>query len=228
MSEESTEAAESAEAAQGAVETEGSPPPWGDDFNPERAWQTITHLRGREKELEGEAKSWKKFQEDEEFRRQQLAGLGYEFEEGEAEQDDDDLDYDEETPKADPRVEKLLEWQSQLEQERGQERFSRDLEKFAGDREVSGRAREWIEIATSRGGNNPKALEQAVKDWFEFEDSLLDQGRRSRPKSPTPPSTPGAGKAGEQEFDRRNASTSQRQAQRQARIAAALEASQQQ
>jgi hypothetical protein len=26
-------------------------PPWGDDFDPERAWKTITNLRAREKEL---------------------------------------------------------------------------------------------------------------------------------------------------------------------------------
>lgn len=31
---------------------DASSPPWGDDFNAEKAWGLVTHLRGREKELQ--------------------------------------------------------------------------------------------------------------------------------------------------------------------------------
>lgn len=215
MSEDPTQAAESAEIAQSAVESEGSPAPWGDDFNPERAWNTITHLRGREKELESEAKQWKQFREDEEFRRQQLSELGYEFEE-----DDEDDDTDDELaaqPAHDPRVDQLI-------AERAQERYERDLGKFAGDRELSTQAKDWIQYTTSRSGNSPEALEKAVHAWVEYEDGLRESVKRERPKPPTPPSTPSPGRAGEEQFDRKSASAAQRAAQRRARIAAAYEA----
>ena len=215
MSDDPTQAAESAEIAQSAVETESSPPPWGEDFNPERAWNTITHLRGREKELESEAKQWKQFREDEEFRKQQLAELGYEFEE----EPDDEDDYEDEPaqPAQDPRVDALI-------AERAQERYERDLEKFSGDRELSTQAKDWIQYTTARTGNSPEALEKAVKAWVEYEDGLRETARRERPKPPTPPSAPQSGRSGEQQFDRKAATASQRAAQRQARMAAAFEA----
>ena len=218
MSEDPTQAAESAEIAQSAVESEGPPPPWGDDFNPERAWQTITHLRGREKELESEAKTWKQFREDEEFRRQQLAELGYEFEE-EQEDEDDDYEEEESKPLQDPRVDQIL-------AERAQERYERDLSRFKGDRELSQQAKDWIGYTTSRTGNSPEALEKAVNAWFEYEDGLRETVKRERPKPPTPPATPQSGRAGEAEIDRKSTTASQRRQARRDRIAAALEADQ--
>jgi hypothetical protein len=90
---------ESAPEAETAEETSASvpdaPPPWGDDFNPERAWQTITHLRGREKELESESKRLKALQEDEDALREFLAEKGFEIAEDESEDepaDEDDVD----------------------------------------------------------------------------------------------------------------------------------------
>jgi len=43
---------EAPEGAQGQQNTDqAETPPWGDDFDPARAWKTIQHLREREKEL---------------------------------------------------------------------------------------------------------------------------------------------------------------------------------
>jgi len=54
MSEAATESTtpEAPEGAQGQQNTDqAETPPWGDDFDPARAWKTIQHLREREKEL---------------------------------------------------------------------------------------------------------------------------------------------------------------------------------
>lgn len=61
--------------AQGAVEqpepteptaetSQGEQPPWGDDFDAQRAWSTIQNLRGREKELEQAAKEYERLTSD--------------------------------------------------------------------------------------------------------------------------------------------------------------------
>lgn len=220
MSEDLSQAAESAEAAQSAVESvSSSPPPWGDDFNPERAWQTITHLRDREKELESDAKAFKRLQDDEDARRDLLSQWGYEIDEGQQEEEEE-LEEETPAPQLDPRVDALI-------AERAQEAFERDLTKFAGDREVSPQAHDWIESQTLKNGASPEALEKATKAWFEFEDGLTTKARESYLQSKqTPTRPPQPGKAGEAEFDRKAATSTQRRLNREARIAAALEAQQ--
>lgn len=94
-----------------------SPPPWGEDFQPERAWQTITHLRGREKELESDAKAFKRLREDEDARREFLAELGYEVADDEEDSEEEVTDSyeEEETPS---EYQKRLEALEAREQER--------------------------------------------------------------------------------------------------------------
>jgi hypothetical protein len=105
------------ETAQDAVEpiepsSEEPPAPWGDDFNPDRAWRTITHLRDREKELEQQAKQFERLRNDPDAFREFLSEQGYEL----PEEDDEPDDVEPEVQTfRDPRVDQLL---AEREQER--------------------------------------------------------------------------------------------------------------
>jgi hypothetical protein len=71
-------------------ETSETPAPWGDDFNPERAWNTISHLRGVEKELEPKAKQLDRLLsgEDPDTIQQVLEAYGYEVSDTDDEEPD--------------------------------------------------------------------------------------------------------------------------------------------
>ena len=229
------EAAEAAEAAQSAVDTEGSPPPWGDDFNPERAWQTITHLRGREKELESDAKAWKRLQEDEEARLE-FARQHFDF----ADDDDDEAEqgsglYDEEDDTEDQPLTRRewQEWQAQQETNGMWGQFDTHLTTLADEAKVplsdGDRLRLKIEAAGKDGRPaGPQATEKAfqklVAEREEFRKSALDDYLKSK-RAPNSPPQPG--RAGETEFDRKNATAQQRREERQRRLAAIAEGNQQ-
>lgn len=223
MPDDPLEAAESAETAQGAVESETTAPPWGDDFSPEKAWNTITQQRESEKELKERLREAEQVWEDEQALRERLQAKGFEF--ADAEEDDDEDDDDE--PRFLTRQE-FEEKERQRDLAESNRAFAQDLKELTSERELSKHGRDLIVSRYQRGDfKNASDLQAALKEWYEWEDSLREDGKRSRPKPPTPPAPPGAGKAGDQEFDRRNATAAQRKAQREARIAAAVEAAQQ-
>lgn len=99
-------------------------------------------------------------------------------EDDEQEEDDDEF----ETEGVDPEVAELKAWKQEVEAERANERFTRDLKDEAGDREVPGQGRDWILQRTLNTGDTRDALNKAVKEWFEFEDSL----RQPADPQPTP------------------------------------------
>lgn len=115
-----TTAAESAEAAQGAVTDEApsteAPPPWGEDFSPERAWQTITHLRGREKELEPHHKTLERLQSGEDLDTFRRLAEKYGFEVPDEVEDELEDDGGEEDPR-DQQLKQLEERLSRQEQQ---------------------------------------------------------------------------------------------------------------
>ena len=205
MSDDPVMADVSADAAQGA-DADSTPVPWGDDFNPEKAWRTITHLRGREKELETEAKAWKRFREDEEYRRQQLGELGYEFDEEDLEDEDD---FEDPEPAAIPKqlqkeLDDLKSWRSQQEQREARQAFDSHLDRLAAQSEVELSAFEKRSVlaASIENGFTPDATEQAFKDLVEwrsgFEKQVIDRYGKSKQAPNTPPQP---GKAGEQSVD---------------------------
>lgn len=100
MSEDPTTATEPTDepTAQGTVEPDAAPPetpaeateeapPWGDDFDPQRAWNTIQTQRARETQLEQQIKA---LREDPQALNEFLSELGYELPD-----DEDDTDEDE-------------------------------------------------------------------------------------------------------------------------------------
>lgn len=217
-------ATEPDEAAQVAAEQQPASPPWGDDFDAQRAWDTITKLRGFEKQ----AKEFERIQSDEEARTAWLKSQGYEFAESDEASDSDELEFeDDDAPQQefrDPRVDALLE-------ERAREQIKTDLDRFNADSgwELDDDDRRRIEVdARLLGGDKgfgPAELEKAHKAYIERLDRAAE-ARQPKPKTPVP-TPPSSGRAGEQQFDRKGATSQQRRAERQARIAAMVTAEQQ-
>ena len=123
-------------------------------------------------------------------------------------------------PVHDPRVDQHEQEIQQFRAWQAEQVYAADLKAVAGDRELSDKAKRTIKSWTAEGGNNRAALEAAVNEWFELEETL--RGPQRKP-SPTPPQP---GRAAEVD---RNASKdpAARRAARRAQIAAQLEAGQQ-
>lgn len=114
-----------------------------------------------------------------------LDKYGYALDEDDPDPDPDPADTAD--PVKDPRVDELAkkqqafeEWQQQQVEAQAKQQFAEDLQAEAGDREVTDKARDWIELRTLTTGNNREALAKATKEWFEFEDSLRGPSRRPR------------------------------------------------
>jgi hypothetical protein len=162
---------EPVEAAQSAPETTDAPPPWGEDFDAARAWQTITHQRKREAELETVAKEYERLKSDPDAQKEFLSTLGYEVE------DDDDM-FDEQ-PQENPEVaalkkqlEDLATWRDREEASRRESAFNADLDRLAEKAEVELDAddREWIAYRASKNGPEnftPEAVEAAFQALYE-------------------------------------------------------------
>jgi hypothetical protein len=158
---------EPVEAAQSAPETTDAPPPWGEDFDAARAWQTITHQRKREAELETVAKEYERLKSDPDAQKEFLSTLGYEVE------DDDDM-FDEQ-PQENPEVaalkkqlEDLSTWRDREEAQRREAAFNADLDRLADKAEVEldPEDRELIAYLASKNGPEnftPQAVEQAFE-----------------------------------------------------------------
>src|SRR5688500_13361811 len=108
-------AVEPEEAAQVAA-TEPAAPPWGDDFDAQRAWETITKLRGFEKQ----AKEFERIQSDDDARAEWLKSQGYEIADDEPDDSDDEELFEEDDPIAPVRteLEEIKQWKAQQEAEK--------------------------------------------------------------------------------------------------------------
>lgn len=195
MSEEnlSVPADEPVDAAQGAV-TDDAPPPWGDDFDPNRAWKTITHLRDREKELERAAKEYERLTSDEDaFKTLGAEKFGYDF----AADEDDVEDFDTDPTAAElaavkQQLEDLTKWRDQELTTRQEQAFQNHLGQLAeaAEVELEDTDKEWIALHASRadGGVNPQNVEaafNALRARFEAQEQAaierLKQGKKRAP-----------------------------------------------
>ena len=198
MSDDLDLAAESADvqAEPGTPAPDTTPPPWGDEFDPARAWQTITHLRDREKELESEAKQAKALREDPNALREFLADLGYELPD---EDPEDDIDVDDEDPIAPLRsqVQSIQEYIAEQRAERTVDAFAKHLDQLTTDAELqlSDRDKQIVfRDALDLGGLTKANTEKAFKahtEWLSELDSRLRQGWQEKKKAPTPATNTG-------------------------------------
>lgn len=174
------------EQATGTEETH----PWGDDFDPARAWNTIQQQREAEKTAKAEADA---LREDAEFAkalRNDPAALRSFLEEQGFEVDEEDDGYDDQpanqpTPAADPRVDTLLAAEQRRAQREAEQQFEADFTEALGEREINAKARKWIEAQTVIGGNDADALKQAVEEWFEL---TTPPAPKPKPRAPHVPS----------------------------------------
>ena len=160
------------EEAPSAAEPTDAPPPWGEDFDAARAWQTITHQRKREAELEAVAKEYERLKSDPEAQREFIATLGYEVE-------DDDYEDEPTTPQENPEVaalrqqlEDLANWRNQREAQEREAAFNADLDRLAAEAQVEldQEDREWIAFRASRNGPEsftPEAVKQAFQALYD-------------------------------------------------------------
>ena len=193
MSDELDLAAESADAtAEPGTPAPDAPPPWGDDFDADRAWKTISHLRGREKELESEAKRYKALTEDDNALREFLAEKGYEL------PDDDEPDPDdfesEDDPLADLRseVQSIKEFHEAQKAERAVDAFAKHLGELStgAEIELSDRDKQIVfRDALDMGGLTKANTEKAFKAHTEYlrsYESRVRQGWQESKKTTAP------------------------------------------
>lgn len=179
---------QSSEAAETAAEGSDSPP-WGDDFDAQRAWNTIQNLRSETKELKQQSQRARELEQqwdDDEALLARLRERGYEFEDDEQYNDQGYDDPDERITRQEARL-------AQLEAENARRAFNADLDELASDAGVklSARDRQIIEGDTTKYGANPAALEKAFKEYVEerkaYEKSVIDayvKGKKSAPRVP--------------------------------------------
>ena len=170
------------ETEQGSVPDASSPPPWGDEFDAQRAWNTINHLRDRERELDTSHKALERLRggDDLDTFRDLAAAYGFEIPEDEEQGPDEDLFND--VPADDPylprinevaqKVDPVIEWvqDQQLEQALGA--FNKHVNELAekvstedNPFELDDDDRSLLLAASIQGGFNEKATEDAFNKY---------------------------------------------------------------
>lgn len=177
---EEPEAAETTEAE--STET----PPWGDDFDPGKAWSTIQNLRGESKEL-------KQFQQDAREKLELLEALRDPQRQAEALRDfgielEDTEDRDEEDDGGDPYLTRE-EWDrhnAEQQAQRAEQAFTDDLNGLAkgADVELSEWDRARLYGRTMQLGADAdalkKALDELVDDRKASEKEAIERYRKSK------------------------------------------------
>lgn len=174
-----------------AIEQEGTSPSESPE-EPQDAGALKRALEREREERKAAKEELRRIREDEDARRELLAEWGYEVADDEPEDEDE---FDDEPDEVRKELSELKQWQQAREQERRVALFEADLKEFAGERQVSDHARDWIAYHTARNGDNRKALEKAVGQWFEFEDSLRASGREDFRQSKKAPHQTSSGKS---------------------------------
>jgi hypothetical protein len=186
------EAAESAEAAQDAVQDDAPSHPWGDDFDAERAWNTIQNLRAREKELEPVAKAFQRLEsgEDIDTFKALAEKHGFEIPEDDDVSDalyDDDGDGDDDP--VDPRLSKVEKWIEEQEARAAKAAFDEHLERLQTENEIElpKPLQEAIYVQSINSGFGPKATEaafNAVKEALAERDKRVVESYLESKKAP--------------------------------------------
>lgn len=216
-------AVEAAEAA--AVDTSSAPastPPWGEDFNAERAWSTIQTQRAAEERLQAELKSLRS--DPDAAARFVAEHHGWEFDSDEPEYDDTQDPGLEDDPyrSLEERLEKQEQWRQQQEMERTARDINdhiAELAKGTDGVKLSDRDRQIIfQQAVADGQISPASTERAFNDHLEWLKSARDEWQRDYLESKRGEMPPPTGTAGEAQFDRNDPQA------REARMAAILQA----
>ena len=209
------------ETEQGSVPDASSPPPWGDEFDAQRAWNTINHLRDRERELDSSHKALERLRggDDLDTFRELAEAYGFELPEGEEEQGQDE-DFFKDVPADDPylpriaevaqKVDPVIEWvqDQQLEQALGA--FNKHLDELAqgvstedAPFELDDDDRSLLLAASIQGGFNEKSTEAAFGKYkaridarTRAEEAAEEKAQEAYKQSKKAPHVTSAGKPG--------------------------------
>lgn len=173
-------------------------PPWGDDFDAERAWKTITSQREREKELEPDAKAFKRLRdgEDPDTFKEIMEAYGYQIPE-----DDDDSYEDDEEDFVDPvvkEIEDLKQFKQSLEMERQIQAFNDEVERLA---EAEGFKPEDLDdmdrllIAQSANTGRNFDIKKGFEAFLDYEKAKEQKAIERYKKSLEAPSSPVSGES---------------------------------
>jgi hypothetical protein len=177
--------------AQQQEQQQGAPPPWGEDFNPQRAWDTITAQRESEATLKQQLQEsqqvkdlWEAAQNDPELQAQILGLWGYDIEGNE------DPGSQQEQAFQDPRVDALLQ-ERQAEQDANL--LTGHIQQLAEKEGVAlsdGQFQRLFRDAVD-AGLNPQGTEQVFKQFVEDrkqeEQAIIDRYVKSK-RTPRPAS----------------------------------------
>ena len=210
-----------AEAPQSGANSDSTTPPWGDDFNPERAWSTIQNLRAREKELSPYEKQLEKLRSDDEAFLEFARERGFYVDTGEP-VDDDVLQGDQYQPdysqefggEPDPlqevmtRQQQLEQWMIQQEGEKLASKVENHIDHLAteakvelSDYERSQLFQAAVNVPKEISDRKTKQLFDQHVQWAkEREDAVIKRYLDSKRAPEQPP----AGQAGEPAPDPRD------------------------
>ena len=105
--------------------------------------------------------------------------------------DDDDgfVPAEKDPPLHDPRVDEIDPRLRVLEEAEAERRYRADRDSLIGDREIPESGLKFIRAMTAQGGDNKKALESAVNEWFSlFPEDTTQKSKRA-------PHIPGGGQS---------------------------------
>lgn len=186
--EQTTEQVVEPEAAETATAEESTDKaPWGDDFDAERAWNTIQNLRSENKSVKEEQR--KSLLTDDEFAAELLRERGWEFDSGE-EDEDLDLDEEEDDDPHERRLSQLEQQQQAQQQEAALAEFDGHLDRLASKAEVelSDSERGYLLSVSHDAGFTPKSTEKAFEGWLEdrkaHDKAVIERYVKSKQEAP--------------------------------------------
>lgn len=195
--------------AQGAVQAETSSPPWGEDFDADRAWRSIQAGRETEKELKERLRAEQSAWDDEDAVYKRISEkFPHWLEDGTQDSVDDDDEFEDDDPR-DQELKELRErqaahdeWIAEQKNQAQMRAYHADVDEVQTAKEVVFDEDDRVLIAqkaasyTDGQGFGKKELEKAV-DWLIARDERIAQTRLEQVKSSKrAPHVSAAGKAG--------------------------------
>lgn len=187
------------------------PPPWGEDFQPERAWETIQKQRAREAELEPAAKTFKRLDAGEDLDTFKKLAEKYGFELPEVEEEPDEDEFDDDDPR-DAQLKELTErqkahdeWIAEQRQVATVRAFTTDLDEMLAEKgvELDEDDRALIFERSARIGQETKSWDRNATakalDWllgkYEKREQAAVERLKSSKRAPhvSPGGKPGSG-----------------------------------
>jgi hypothetical protein len=191
--------------AQGAVQAETPSPPWGEDFDADRAWRSIQAGRETEKELKERLRAAEAAWDDEDAAYQRVSEkFPHWLEDTASVESDDDDEFEDDPTHAElaalkEQAQTHQEWIAQQQAQEFKRDFNKHVSELCGDEiELDDEDREFIlqRSLSDKAGPGPDATERAFK-WLTSRYTAREQAALERvTSSKRAPHVSAGGKAG--------------------------------